>query len=129
MPRAVVDFDAADLAAQVEALSDCERDALPFGLILLDPEGVVRFYSATEARYSEYPGEKVGRNFFDMAKRNIKDELWRTIRRALESGQLVDLEFGWAGDNRDPKRQFRLRVLSAGNGGVWLGFERDQPAR
>ena len=120
-----VDFDAPDLAAQLDALSDAERDVLPFGVILLDREGVVRFYSKTEARISKYPGEKIGVNFFEMAKRASKDELWNSIQRAMDAQGNVDLDFGWAGDHADPKRQFRLRVQSARNGGVWLCFERD----
>jgi photoactive yellow protein len=120
-----VDFDAPDLAAQLDALSGEERDALPFGVILLDRDGVVRFYSKTEERISKYPGEKVGHNFFDMAKRISKDELWNSIQRAMDTQGKVDLDFGWVGDHADPKRQFRLRVQSAKNGGVWLAFERD----
>jgi photoactive yellow protein len=124
MPHPSVDFDAPDLAAQIERLTDGERDTLPFGVILLDREGVVRFYSATEKRAANYPGEVVGRNFFDVAPRSTKDELGALIMRAMEEGP-VNLEFGWAGDHADPKRQFRLRVQSAKTGGVWLCFERD----
>ena len=127
MAGASVDFDAPDLAAQLDALSDGERDTLPFGVILLDREGVVRFYSETELRYSKYPGQRIGVNFFQMARRKMKDELWQTIRRAMEGGGPVDLDFGWAGDHVDQKNQHRLRVVSASNGGVWLAFERDQP--
>lgn len=128
MAGASVSFDASDLAAQLDALSDAERDILPFGVILLDREGVVRFYSETELRYSKYTGPRVGVNFFKMARRQIKDDLWHTIRRAMESGGPVDLDFGWAGDHVDQKTQYRLRVMSANNGGVWLAFERDAPA-
>ena len=127
MASASVDFDAADLAAQLDALGDRERDTLPFGVILLDREGVVRFYSETELRYSKYPGQRIGVNFFQMARRKMKDELWETIRRAMEAGGPVDLDFGWAGDHADQKKQHRLRVVSAKNGGVWLAFERDEP--
>ena len=127
MAGASVDFDATDLAAQLDALNDGERDTLPFGVILLDREGVVRFYSETELRYSKYSGPRIGVNFFQMAKRKMKDELWHTIRRAMEAGGPVDLDFGWAGDHVDQKKQHRLRVVSAKNGGVWLAFERDEP--
>ncbi len=127
MAGASVDFDAADLAAQLDALGDRERDALPFGVILLDREGVVRFYSETELRYSKYPGPRIGVNFFQMARRKMKDDLWHTIQRAMERGGPVDLDFGWAGDHAEQKKQHRLRVVSASNGGVWLAFERDEP--
>jgi len=126
MPRAV-DFDAADLAAQLDALTDGERHALPFGIIQVDREGIVRFYSATEERYAKYAGEKIGRNFFEMAKRSTKDELWNSIQRKMEQGGRIDLDFGWAGDHVDPKRQFRLRVVSSSGDRVWLCFERDEP--
>ena len=127
MAGASVDFDATDLAAQLDALGDRERDTLPFGVILLDRDGIIRFYSVTEQRYSKITGQKIGLNFFDIAKRSMKDELWNSIRRALEGGGPVDLDFGWAGDHVDQKKQYRLRVVSAKNGGVWLAFERDEP--
>jgi hypothetical protein len=127
MAGASVDFGAADLAGQLDAMGDGERDRLPFGVILLDREGVVRFYSDTELRYSKYSGPRIGVNFFQMARRQMKDELWHTIRRAMEGGGPVDLDFGWAGDHIDQKRQYRLRVVSAHNGGVWLAFDRDEP--
>ena len=127
MSRARVDFDAADLAAQLDALTDSERDALPFGIIQIDREGIVRFYSATEARHSKYAGQKMGQNFFDMAKRPNKDELWNAITRRMEEGGPIDLDFGWAGDHADPKRQFRLRVVATTSDRVWLCFERDDP--
>jgi photoactive yellow protein len=123
MPQ--VDFDTPDLAAQIEQLSPAERDRLPFGVILLDRDGIVQFYSATELRASRYPGKVIGENFWDMAKRANKDELHHAIARAMEQGAPIDLEFGWAGDHANPKRQFRLRVQSASGGGVWLCFERD----
>jgi hypothetical protein len=124
-----VDFDAPDLGKQLDALGDRERHALPFGVILLDRDGLIQFYSETEQRQAKYQGQKIGQNFFDMAKRPNKDELRQSIMRAMEEGGRVDLEFGWAGDHSDPKRQFRLRVQSANSGGVWLCFERDdEPA-
>ena len=58
MPDVTVDFEAPDLAARVERLSQSQIDQLSFGAILLDTEGVVLFYSAAERRLSGYPGER-----------------------------------------------------------------------
>ena len=45
-----VDFNAPDLAARIEALSQYDLDNLPFGVVLLDRQGVILFYSATEVQ-------------------------------------------------------------------------------
>ena len=127
MAGASVDFDAADLAAQLDALSDRERDTLPFGVILLDREGVVRFYSETELRYSKYPGPRIGVNFFQMAKRQMKDELWHHDPARHGGGRSGRPRFRLGRRPHRSEKQYRLRVVSANNGGVWLAFERDEP--
>jgi len=124
MPDVTVDFEAPDLAARVERLSQSQIDQLSFGAILLDAEGVVLFYSAAERRLSGYPGEAVGRNFFEIARCFGKVDLRAQIMRALEEGR-VDLEFALAGDYDDATREMRARVQSARQGGVWLFLQRD----
>ena len=49
-----VRFDAVDLARQIETLSQYQLDTLPFGVILLDRDGTIVFYSRTKARKSGY---------------------------------------------------------------------------
>ena len=61
MANATIDFDAPDLARVPKRASQFELDHLPFGVILLDREGTVLFYSATEARLSGYGETPVGR--------------------------------------------------------------------
>ena len=61
-----VDFNAPDLAARIEALSQHDLDNLPFGVVLLDRQGTILFYSATEARLSGYGGSARQEFFFDM---------------------------------------------------------------
>ena len=124
MPDVTVDFEAPDLAARIERLSQSQIDQLSFGAILLDTEGVVLFYSAAERRLSGYPGEPVGRNFFEIARCFGKVDLRAQIMRALEEGR-VDLEFALAGDYDDATREMRARVQSARQGGVWLFLQRD----
>jgi photoactive yellow protein len=121
---ATVDFNAPDIAARIEKLSQNELDNLSFGVILLDHQGTVMFYSATEARQSGYGGSPVGQNFFEVSRCAGRDDFRGEIMRASEAGP-VDLEFGWPGDYGDPDRELRIRVQSARPGGFWIFIERD----
>ena len=47
-----VRFSDPQLAKAVEALPDEQKHELPFGVVKLDENGVVTFFSATEARKS-----------------------------------------------------------------------------
>jgi photoactive yellow protein len=118
-----VDFNAPDLAARIEALSQHELDYLPFGVILLDRAGIVLFYSETEARQSGYGSIPVGQNMFEIS-RCMQGDLRTRLTRAMEEGP-VDLEFGWSGDYDDPQRELRIRVQSSRRGGMWMFIERD----
>lgn len=124
MPDAKIDFDAPDLAARIERLSHVQIDRLPFGVILLDPEGVVKFYSATEARQSGYGDSPVGLNFFAVARCSSAELLQARIAATQEDSP-VNLEFAWKGNYVDPNRDARVRVQSARQGGIWLFIERD----
>ena len=127
MPAASVDFNAPDLAARIEQLSQHELDQLPFGVILLDHEGTVLFYSATEARQSGYTGSPMGRSFFTLSRCAGMADFRNRIMRVLEAGP-VDLELGWVGDYVDCSRELRIRVQSSRPGGIWLFIERDSAA-
>lgn len=51
--------------AQIETMSEAELDSLPYGVIGLDPEGMVALYTAAESRYAGLPRASVlGRHFF-----------------------------------------------------------------
>lgn len=119
-----LDFDAADLGARLEQLTADEIDALPFGVLHLDPEFRVLLYSKTEARLSGFGRQPVGELFFPLSKCMDGDEFRGRIERAMADGR-VDLEFGWVGDFADPRRDLRIRVQSAADGGVWMCVERD----
>jgi photoactive yellow protein len=118
------DFDAADLAARLEELSQADLDRLPFGVILIDRDGTVKFYSETEARQSGYGKLPLGQNLFALSPCLSSDDFGGRITRAMEAGP-VDFEFGWVGDLADPKRDIRIRVQSSRRGGVWIMMQRD----
>lgn len=124
MAPPTVNFDAPNLAAQIEQLSRHELDHLPFGVILLNREGIVLFYSATEAQQSGYGKIPIGQNLFEISSCMGSDDFRGRIMRAMEEGP-VDLEFGWTGDFDDPKRDLRFRIQSSSAKGIWIFVERD----
>lgn len=119
-----VDFNAPDLAVRIEALTQYDLDNLPFGVVRLDREGTILFYSATEARLSGYGMAPLGKNFFSYGECVGIADLRQRIMSAMESGH-VDLEFAWSTEKTDVQRDLRIRVQSARSGGVWLFFDRD----
>jgi photoactive yellow protein len=127
MAIATIDFDAPDLAVRIERLSQHELDNLPFGVILLDREGTVLFYSATEARLSGYGENPLGQDLFKISSCMGSDDFRGRLTRAMEAGP-VNLEMGWPSDFGDPTRELRIRVQSSRSGGVWLFIERDAAA-
>jgi photoactive yellow protein len=124
MASATIDFDAPDLAARAERASQFELDNLPFGVILLDREGTVLFYSETEARLSGFGEAPLGQNLFTLSACLGSDDFRGRLQRAIEAGPL-DLELAWPSDFGDPQRELRIRVQSSRNGGMWLFIERD----
>jgi photoactive yellow protein len=119
-----VQFDASNLVEQIEQLSQRELDHLPFGVILLDRDGTVMFYSQNEARYSGYGKIPIGQNMFEISPCMAAKDFRGRIELAMEAGPF-DLEFGWAGDFADPTRDLRLRVISSNNSSFWIFIERD----
>lgn len=123
-----VRFDAADLVQHIERLSQYQIDTLAFGVILIDRDGTIVFYSQAEARQSGYGKIPVGQNLFKISPCMADNDFQGRIKRAIDEGP-VDLEFGWAGDYDDPTRDLRLRVISASsNNNIWIFIERDSAA-
>ena len=125
MANKTIDFNAPDLGARIETLTQHELDQLSFGVILLDREGTVLFYSATEARLSGYGENPLGQNLFEISPCMGSDDFRGRLTRAMEEGP-VDLEFGWPGDYANPDRELRIRVQSARPKGLWIFIERDE---
>ena len=119
-----IDFNAPDLAARIEVLSQHEIDNLPFGVVLLDRQGIILFYSTTEARLSGYGMAPLGKNFFSFGECVGIADLRQRIMDGMENGH-VDLDFAWSTEKTDTQRDLSIRVQSARSGGVWLFFDRD----
>ena len=58
-------FDDASILEALNALNEAALNELPFGVIRLNNEGIVEFYSAWEERHSGLSSERtLGRHFF-----------------------------------------------------------------
>jgi photoactive yellow protein len=121
-----LDFDQPDLARAVELLPEGEIDALPFGVIHINPVGRILLYSKREAELSGYGARPaLGKLFFSEVAPCMGVEGFEgRIQRARAHGHL-DLEFGWIGDFSDRNRKLKVRVQSASDGGMWLFINRN----
>lgn len=120
-------FDAPDLARAIEALPAEALDALPFGVIRVDGDGIVQIYNETERRMSG-SGERprLALSFFtDVAPCMDNPGFRGRIEQAVAQGRF-DIEFGWIGDFSDANRSLRVRVQPATAGGCWLFLNRDE---
>lgn len=113
------------LLTRVERLSPAELDRLPFGVIRLDGDGKVCFFSKTEAEQSGYGDRRaIGRHFFtQMAPCLATHERLEQLEQARRDGTL-DVTFEQIGDFDDAERELRVRIASAAGGGLWLFLER-----
>lgn len=120
-----LDFDRSDLAAAVELLDAAAVDALPFGAIRVDGEGIVRRFSRAESVLSGFGSRPaLGQRFFvDVAPCFDNEAYLGRIRRALAAGTL-DLDFAYVGDFADAERELRVRIQSASDGGYWIFMQR-----
>lgn len=120
------DYDEPRLAAAVEALEAERIDALPYGAIRLDAQGIVQFYSAAERRLSgSGERERLGFDFFrEIAPCMDTPEFRGRIEAARLSGGL-DLEFTHIGDFDDGDRELTVRIQSASDKGIWIFMRRD----
>ncbi len=119
-------FDDPNLATVLATLPATEIDTIPFGVIRLDPKGVVRIYNAAERGLSGSGSlPRLGLSFFTEVAPCMNHEGFRgRIERALAAGHL-DVEFGWTGDFSDAERSFRVRAQSAEDGGCWIFVQRE----
>ncbi|ABE40562.1 hypothetical protein RPD_3338 [Rhodopseudomonas palustris BisB5] len=121
-----VDFHDSDLARTIEQLAPEQIDALPFGVIKLDGNGIVTVFNRTEAIESGYKSRPaLGLDFFlQVAPCMGQPEFRGRIEQARQLGR-VDIELGWVGDFSDINRSLQVRIQSASDGSLWIFNLRD----
>lgn len=121
-----INFDDDDLPIRLGELPEDARNELPFGLVGLDADGRVDFYSTVERRQSGWGDRAIlGLDFFGTVAPCMDNEQIRgRIERAHRDGTL-DVEIGHTGDHSDRTRVFRVRMMSRPDGGFWLAHQRD----
>lgn len=94
-------------------LSAQEADALPYGLIMLDAQGVVTGYNDAESRLSGYaPNRVIGRNFFtDIAPCTRVRGFAGLYRQMVETGEPPTAQFDFL--FRLPHGEKQVAVLMA----------------
>lgn len=121
----VPDFEEPRLADAVERLPPEVVDALSFGVVRLDPDGRVSFFSKAERKLSGYRKPALGREFFTEIAPCMNNAGFRTrMDRAMAAGRL-DIAFGHVGDFNDADKELHVRVQSATGGGCWIFIKRD----
>ncbi len=122
------DFETLKLAEAIEALGPQELDQLPYGVIGLDPQGVVKVFNKAEAELSGYRDRPSrGRLFFvDVAPCMNNGYFKGRIEKARAAGTL-DISFSFVGDFGDINRELNVRVQAAKNGGTWIFIRRANP--
>lgn len=116
-----LDFEAANIAETLKSMTDDEINALPFGVILIGADGKVLKYSKREAEQSGYGANRtpIGLDFFaELAPCMDTTQFRGQIDKAAAAGK-VDIELGHTGDFRDRSRSFKVRIISADDGGFW----------
>jgi photoactive yellow protein len=106
----------------LDRMSEGELDALPYGVIRLDRDGIVRFFNRAESRESGHPPRAVlGKHFFDAVApcANLpayRDRVEDVMRRA---GRVDTFQYIYRLPGMDPRRVTVTTFASAG-GGAWI---------
>ncbi|MFY9656016.1 MAG: PAS domain-containing protein [Methylocystis sp.] len=118
-------FDAPDLAREVENLTSAQLDSLPFGVIGLDANGIVRVFNKAEREISGFKDRAAqGRSFFvDVAPCMDNGYFKGRIDHARKAGSL-NISFTFVGDFEDRDREISVRAQAARDGGIWIFHQR-----
>ena len=109
--------------AEIEGLSAEALDALPYGVILLDRNLVVKGYNRAESQESGIPMDRVvGRHFFDVVapcanNPEFRGSVERVMRRGAGGSETFRYVYNAAG--RRP-RPVTITVYGAMDGGAWI---------
>lgn len=108
-------FDASELHARLNALSDSELDRLPYGVIGFDDDHVVRRYNAPESKMAGLAVEKViGKPIFKLVAVCMNNFMVaQRFSDATGSGTLLDATIDYVLTFRMRPVKVRLRLLAA----------------
>src|SRR5262245_13017889 len=99
---------ASELQRALEQRDRRELDALPFGVIRLNAQGRIMYYSKTEARQSGFHEHAEGLAFFtDLAPCMAHPGFLARIEQARAAGAL-DISFEQVGDYDDAERELSV---------------------
>jgi photoactive yellow protein len=125
MSRPLPEFETPKLAEAIEALTADEIDRLPYGVIGLDPYGVVRVYNATEAQLSGRGSRPThGKTFFAEVAPCMNNAHFKGLIEKARAAGTLDIRFSFIGDFADRNRELTVRVQSAKDGGTWICHKR-----
>lgn len=115
-----IDVDLESLAAEIGMLSADDLDALPFGVIQLDPHGVILSYNKTEERISgRQARDVVGKNFFrDVAPCTHVKRFHGAFESGVQRGALNEV-FDFTFRFPQGTREVRIRMIYSG-ATVWI---------
>ena len=118
-----IEIEADALVGEVGNLSADELDALPFGAILLDAEGVIQAYNRAEEKISGRRREDVvGRNFFaEVAPCTRVRRFFGAFTNGVERRDLNEV-FDFTFRFPQQPREVRIRMIytTAPKPGVWI---------
>ena len=116
-----------NVVERADQLTEEELNALPVGLIQLDPEGKVLTYNRTESRLAGFdPDDVIDRNFFyDIAPCARVQEFYGRFRAGVEARELHEV-FPFEFDFRDGRQRDVVITLfySGQTDTVWLQVTR-----
>jgi photoactive yellow protein len=118
-----IEIDADAMIGEVGTLNATELDALPFGAILLDPDGSILAYNRAEEQLSgRKRADVVGKNFFrDIAPCTRVRRFYGAFQTGVDRrnlNEVFDFTFRFPG----APREVRIRMIYSGNPkpGVWI---------
>ena len=120
-PGTVV-FELDDIENVLAKLDPEEIDGLAFGVIQLDEEGKILYYSVAEGRIANRePSQVVGKNFFnEVAPCSKRPEFYGRFLEGVKSGHM-DVVFEYIFDYKMNPTRVRVRMKkSETKGEYWL---------
>jgi photoactive yellow protein len=106
----------------LDGLTEAELDALPYGVILLDKDLLVRAVNRAESRESGFaPAQVLGKHYFEVVAPStnlpaFRDRVEDAMRRA---GRAETFQYVFREKGRQPRRAV-ITTFAAKDGGAWI---------